>query len=406
MHPLPKRLHIIAFDVPYPADYGGVIDIYHKLESLHAQGVDIVLHMYHYGRKKNKTKLGKFCSKLYYYKRSTYKNPFIGSTPYIVASRGSDLLLQRLTQDNAPILFEGLHCTFHLKSSKLKNRFKIVRTHNIEHHYYRHLEKSESKYFKKYFFRLEAERLSKYEKVLKHADLIAAISPNDEAHFDRKYGNTFYLPAFHSNNVIKYPRERGDFLLYHGNLAVPENYEAAKELIRNVFSKLLVKCVIAGNNPPRGLMQLCLQYDNVELKTNLKTKTIHDLIASAHINVLHTNQNTGIKLKLLNALYRGKFAVVNPLMVEGSGLEQLCAIGQNFDEMKTKIEEYLVLDYSQAYFEKRKQTLIEKFSNISGANKLIEHIDFPQEIKAGRRADNKIVQGLSQLSSFMSYFSL
>jgi hypothetical protein len=159
--------------------------------------------------------------------------------------------------------------------------------------------------------------------------------------------------------VIKYPRERGDFLLYHGNLAVPENYEAAKELIRNVFSKLLVKCVIAGNNPPRGLMQLCLQYDNVELKTNLKTKTIHDLIASAHINVLHTNQNTGIKLKLLNALYRGKFAVVNPLMVEGSGLEQLCAIGQNFDEMKTKIEEYLLLDYSQAYFEKRKQTLIE-----------------------------------------------
>jgi len=24
-----KRIHIVAFDIPYPADYGGVIDIYH-----------------------------------------------------------------------------------------------------------------------------------------------------------------------------------------------------------------------------------------------------------------------------------------------------------------------------------------------------------------------------------------
>ncbi|MFB1002962.1 MAG: hypothetical protein QMC70_02320, partial [Bacteroidia bacterium] len=321
-------------------------------------------------------------------------------------SRGSDELLSRLQRDNAPILFEGLHCTFHLSAPSLKHRYKIVRTHNIEHHYYKHLEKSEMRYFKKYFFRIEAEKLRKYESILKHANLIAAISPNDTKHFSKKYENTIYLPAFHSNNEMVYPGAKGNYLLYHGNLAVPENYTAAMELIQNVFSKLETKCIIAGNNPPKELQHLCERFDNIELKTDLSTDAIHKLIANAHINVLHTNQNTGIKLKLLNALYKGKFAVVNPLMVEGSGLEMLCSVGDNFDVIKAKIEEYLLLDYSEAYFTKRKETLLEKFSNTSGAKKLIESIPFTNGNKASRRADNKLKGGLSQLSSFMSYFSL
>jgi len=401
-----NRLHIISFDVPYPADYGGVIDIYHKIEALHRAGVEVILHMYQYGRDQNKTKLSKYCKELHYYKRSTYKNPFIGSVPYIVNSRSSEVLLANLRKDNAPILFEGLHCTFHLADASLKHRFKIVRTHNIEHHYYKHLEQSELRYFKKYFFRIEAEKLRKYEKVLKHANLIAAISPNDNKHFEKKYGNSMYLPAFHSNTEMVYPGARGKYLLYHGNLAVPENYKAAMELALNVFSKVDMKCVIAGNNPPKELQTLCEKYANIELKTNLTTDAIHKVISEAHINVLHTNQNTGIKLKLLNALYRGKFAVVNPLMVVDSGLESLCAIGENWKEIVAKIEEYRLLDYSGAYHENRKDYLAKHFGNDTSAAALLEKIDFPSEKTATRRADNKVLKGLSQLSSFMSYFSL
>jgi tRNA isopentenyl-2-thiomethyl-A-37 hydroxylase MiaE len=400
-----NRLHIIAFDVPYPADYGGVIDIYHKLEALHKAGVEIVLHMYQYGRQKSTAKLKKYCKELHYYKRSTYKNPFIGSVPYIVNSRSSEVLLANLRKDNAPILFEGLHCTFHLADASLKNRFKIVRTHNIEHHYYKHLEKSELRYFKKYFFRIEAEKLSKHEKVLKHANLIAAISPNDNKHFQKKYGKSMYLPAFHSNTEIAYPGARGQYLLYHGNLAVPENYKAAMELAINVFSKVDIHCVIAGNHPPKELQMLCEKYANIELRTNLTTDAIHLLIKEAHINVLHTNQNTGIKLKLLNALYRGKFAVVNPLMVADSGLEKLCSIGENWTELVAKIEEYRLLDYSEAYFENRKVFLMKHFGNDQSASALIAKMEFPPA-KASRSTDNKMLKSLSQLSSIMSYFSL
>jgi PAS domain-containing protein len=401
-----NRLHIVAFDVPYPADYGGVIDIFYKVKALHQKGVEVILHMYQYGRNENESKLKKYCHKLYYYKRRTFRNPFIGNKPYIVRTRNGDALLNNLLKDSFPILFEGLHCTFHLDSELLKDRYKIVRTHNIEHHYYKQLEKSELRYFKKYFFRIEAEKLRKYESILKHASLVAAISPNDRDHFAKKYDNVMYLPAFHSNENPSYPGERGKYLLYHGNLAVPENYIAAMQLVTEVFSKVDYPCVIAGNNPPKELTMLCENHKNVELRTHVTTKELQGLIKQAHINVLYTNQNTGIKLKLLNALYQGKFAVVNPLMVDGTGIEKLCVIGKNYSELLAKIEEYMLLDYTESYSENRVGVLKEKFSNSSNSELLISKTDFKESLIVGRKSDKAILKSLSQFSVIMSYLSL
>ena len=48
---LPKKhLHIISFDVPFPADYGGVIDVFYKLKAFASEGVKIHL----YGKKNTK----------------------------------------------------------------------------------------------------------------------------------------------------------------------------------------------------------------------------------------------------------------------------------------------------------------------------------------------------------------
>lgn len=369
-----RILHIVAFDVPFPANYGGVIDIYYKIKAIYEEGIDIKLHVYNYGRKLSKSELSKYCSEINYYSRKIYKNPFMGTLPYIVNSRNSSDLLNNLQKDQAPILFEGLHCTYYLAHPSLQNRVKIVRTHNIEHHYYKHLESSESKYFKKYFFRIEAEKLKKYQEILKHANIIAAISPNDTSYFNKKFGNTIYIPAFHSNNKMVKPDNKGDFVLYHGNLSVPENYNAAKQLILNVFSKIKTRAIIAGNNPPKELITLCNMHQNVELKYNLSTDEIHQLIENAHINVLYTNQNTGIKLKLLNALYLGRFSIVNSLMVEGSGLEKLCTISNNFQNIIQNINTLTKTDYTENHYTDKKLFLEKNFNNTIGVQKLIKHI--------------------------------
>ena len=41
-----KELHVVAFDVPYPANYGGVIDIFYKVQALSEAGVKVHLHCY------------------------------------------------------------------------------------------------------------------------------------------------------------------------------------------------------------------------------------------------------------------------------------------------------------------------------------------------------------------------
>ena len=369
-----RILHIVAFDVPFPANYGGVIDIYYKIKAIYEEGIDIKLHVYNYGRKLSKSELSKYCSEINYYSRKKYKNPFMGTLPYVVNSRNSSDLLNNLQKDQAPILFEGLHCTYYLAHPSLQNRVKIVRTHNIEHHYYKHLESTESKYFKKYFFRIEAEKLKKHQEILKHANIIAAISPNDTSYFNKKFGNTIYIPAFHSNNKMVKPDNKGDFVLYHGNLSVPENYNAAKQLILNVFSKIKTRAIIAGNNPPKELITLCNMHQNVELKYNLSTDEIHQLIENAHINVLYTNQNTGIKLKLLNALYLGRFSIVNSLMVEGSGLEKLCTISNNFQNIIQNINTLTKTDYTENHYTDKKLFLEKNFNNTIGVQKLIKHI--------------------------------
>ena len=401
MQKLAKSLHVVAFDIPYPANYGGVIDIYYKLLALNRQGVELTLHCYQYGKSESKV-LEKICKRVYYYPRKTFKNPFYGKLPYIVNSRNSTELLANLLKDTNPILFEGLHCTYYLNHPHLAKRYKLVRTHNIEHHYYRHLERAESKYFKKYFFRIEADRLKKHQTLLKHANLIAAISPNDYSYLAKRFEHILYLPAFHPNEKAQFPTIDGGFILYHGNLGVAENYEAATQLVKNVFSKLNYPCVIAGNNPPSDLNKLVENYPNIEIKSHISTDEIHQLIADAKINVLYTNQATGIKLKLLNALYRGKHVVVNPLMSDHTGLEELCHVGQNFKAIQLLIEKLLATDFSRSVYEERLNVLDQLFNNDENAKKLIKSIDWNRKEKVAVKRVAK--RSLPQISVLLSYF--
>lgn len=45
-----RYLNIIAFNIPWPANYGGIIDVYYKIKALHQCGVKIILHCFEYER--------------------------------------------------------------------------------------------------------------------------------------------------------------------------------------------------------------------------------------------------------------------------------------------------------------------------------------------------------------------
>ena len=128
-----KHIHVISFDIPYPANYGGVIDVYYKLVALHKLGVKTHLHCFEYGRK-HAAELNTICHEVNYYKRKTGISPNLSTTPYIIKSRISKELEAKLQADSYPILCEGIHTCGILKYSIINNRRIIYRAANIEHH--------------------------------------------------------------------------------------------------------------------------------------------------------------------------------------------------------------------------------------------------------------------------------
>lgn len=365
-----KHVHVVAFDLPFPPNYGGSTDMYFKLVHLQKLGILVTLHVFLYDGKQQAPDLEKVTFKTIYYSRKRYMNPFIGKLPYIVKTRKNSELYQNLLLDNSPILFEGLHTTYYLNDPILKDRIRVVRAHNVEHNYYAALEQAEDKWLKKLFFRVEAERLRKYEYVLHNANGIAGISPAETNYLNSEYGNTQYIPAFHANSEVVSRLGKGDFVLYHGNLSVPENNRAALYLAEEVFPLIQRPCIISGSNPSKKLIKAIAKYDNISLKANISTEEILELIESAHVNAMVTFQSTGIKLKLLNSLYRGRFVVANTAMVAETQLEDLCAISDNPIDFAAHIEACFNHDFSENERQRRIGLLGQLFNNNENAVKL------------------------------------
>ncbi len=366
-----KHLHIIAFDIPVPINYGGAIDIFYKIKYLHQAGVKIHLYCFEYDRKPSEL-LNSLCEEVHYFKRNISKTKLFNRKPYIVTTRDSKELLSLLLHDDYPILFEGLHTTSFLNDKRIRNRRKIVRTHNIEHDYYYNLAQVEKNLFKRYYFLNEAGKLARYEKVLDYAQGIAAISKNDTAYFSKKYKKAQTISAFHPNEVVSSKPGRGSYALYHGSMDVGENNQAAMFLVEQVFNDSEIPLIIAGNKPSKELKNAIAGRANIQLKTNINSDDIYELIADAHVNILPTFQSTGIKLKLLAALFRGRYCLVNTPMIDKTGLESICICRDTAESMKQELKSLFEKDFDLNEISKRNEILLcNGFSNDHNTQALI-----------------------------------
>lgn len=366
-----RHLHIVSFDVPWPANYGGVIDVFHKVKALHGIGVRVHLHCFEYGRGQA-LELGQVCETVHYYKRHTGKHQLLNSLPYVVVSRRSDELVARLLEDRHPILFEGLHSCHHLGDARLVGRRRLVRTHNVEHDYYDALARAERGAFKRTYFVNEAKKLKKFEPVLSEAHWILAISPNDQRYFSLHFKRVKHIPAFHPHERVEVPTGLGDYCLYHGALGVPENDQAALWLVREVFRGLPIPLVIAGSGASSELKAAVARANNVKLRENIPTAEIQELIRNAQVNVLPTFQATGIKLKLLNALFTGRHVVCNTPMVQETGLERLCHVHDEPERMRLSIQACMAQRCEGAMVEDRVEVLEQRFNNRRNAEAIVK----------------------------------
>ena len=350
------KLHIVSFDIPFPADYGGVMDVFYKLRALHERGIEIYLHCFEYGHRTPQELLTRYCREVHYYPRRTGWKGLHFSLPYIVSSRKNPELLRNLIHTDAPVLFEGLHTTYYMSHPALKKRLLILRSHNIESEYYRALASIPAPWYKRMYYLIEAGRLKLYEKKLKGMQVVWPISQHDQTLWKTLHPgqNTSLVPAFHPFQYQEALSEQGTYCLYHGNLSVSDNAESALFLAREVFNNLPFRLIIAGRKPTKKLLDLAS--DRIQIIADPTDEKLEELIRNAHIHVLPAFQFSGSKLKILHALYHGRFVMSNDVKLKheyGSSL----ILAQEVHEWKSQIEQFMKKPFDQEQALKRQQIL-------------------------------------------------
>lgn len=349
-----KRIHIVAFDVPFPPDYGGVLDIYWRCKTLKEMGYYVVLHAYEYGRGRNH-EYREIADEVHYYKRSTKGIHLLSLTPYIVQSRRSKQLLNRLLEDNDPILFEGQHTSYWIDKLANNDRVVAIRSHNVEWKYYANLEKSAVNPLKKLFFGIESKKLKAHETKMSKVP-ICCITESDTSYYRSLGFEAYHLPvSLHQDLLLPNKADHG-FALFHGNLSVAENVSVIHELLKeNKRQPFHLPLIIAGKNPSTKLKKRIEQV-GWKCVANPSDKALNELMSTCTLHLLIAQHSAGIKMKALRALMSGKPCVVSIEMVAHSGLEKHCEIWNRGIPLAEFIEQQKGLNSED--LESRQRTLM------------------------------------------------
>lgn len=335
-----KKLHIISFDVPIPADYGGIIDVFYRAKALKESGIYVVFHCF-YKEQQPTVDFSEIADEVYFYRRKTGFLTQLSCTPYIVKSRISKKLIRRLAEDEYPVLAEGHHCAGILLSTKIAPERVSVRIHNNEDDYYKGLYAKETNFYKKAYYLMESYKLKLFDKQLKKAKALYCVHSNDLLHYSLINKNTIYWRSAVDTSVVLVNEQPKNQAVYIGNLSVNENSKAVYYLV-GLWKKqqLDFPLLIAGKNPPQELVSF-LRKNHIQLITNPSSDKLNQLLFESKFNICYTDQATGMKIKILHNILKGNICLANDKMIENSDVKDFVEL---FDS--NSLQTVLKKDYS------------------------------------------------------------
>ena len=344
--------------------------MYYAITSLHAVGNKLILHYFHYNAERNIDSLKKYCEGIYTYSRKSALQSLPLTTPHIVASRINQELIKRLNKDDYAILLEGLHCSGIIPYINNPKRV-VIRMHNDESLYYRHLAKAERNLLKKIYYKQESRLLRKYQWQLPKDTWLACLSETDQQQFSSFYHfyHLDFIPCFIPWQTVSGKPGKGAYCLYHGNMQVAENREAVSWLINEVFSQLKVPFIIAGKGIPAYFINSWKEHQYISWVNNPSIEEVNTLVREAQIHVLPSMNATGVKLKLLHALLNGRFCITNQKGIEGSCIKKGAEIKETASQWKETIVQLMNKSFTAQELQDR-QAILQLYDNHLNARKL------------------------------------
>ncbi|OFX68900.1 MAG: hypothetical protein A2X12_05145 [Bacteroidetes bacterium GWE2_29_8] len=281
------------------------------------------------------------------------------------------------------IQIEGLYASTAINTIKKLSKAKIVfRAHNVEYLIWERMANSQTNIIKKYYFKLLADRLKKYEKdfILNKTDLLITFSINDLNEFiNWGYENSFYInPIGIETKLYKTEKEKSKnlTLFYIASFDWMPNTEGLLWFAENVWENIQKKYpnlhfIVGG------------RYMNKEIN-DLKNKGI-DILGEVKDAIQFITQNdimivpllagSGIRVKILEAMAAGKIVISTSIGAEGiqySNLKNII-IADTPDEFLNAINKIIENNELFNLISSNAEKLIyEQYSNQKVINKLIE----------------------------------
>ncbi len=342
--------------VPYPPKDGGAIAMFNMTKALHQQGCEIKLlclntrkHFVDAGELPEKFKSLADFEAININTDVTpidaFKNIFTRKSYHIsrfFSDAFADKLKEVLQRGNFDIIqLEGLHISVYMPVIKQYTKTPIVlRAHNVEHIIWERLAKNEKIGIKKWYLKMQAGRLKKYELgVLKELDAIVAITKEDAQIFKKEGFKKPLIVSPTGMDVESYPyepeKQAWPSLFHLGAYDWMPNQQAMKWFVEEVWPKIhaeypLVKFYIAGRNMPDWMREW--KIEGVEIVGEVENAI--SFINSKSMMVVPLQSGSGMRIKIIEGMALGKCIISTSIGAEGIDYED----GKNILIANTPIE--------------------------------------------------------------------
>lgn len=207
----------------------------------------------------------------------------------------------------------------------------VLHQHNAEFVLWDRFADVEPNYLKRNFLQLESKRIKRAEKrYCQRADWVLA-APNDIDKLKtlgvdpNKFKETYHLGEDDLLNepLVKF-EETEKTLLFLGTLSWEANVDGLLHFIQHCFQMLIekepdVKLIIVGKDADDRLKKVAQNHNNI-LMTGF-VESVEPFYKKSRVFVLPLRFGSGMKVKFLNALYRGIPIVSSEIGAEGIAVE-------------------------------------------------------------------------------------
>lgn len=335
------KILCVANEIPLPAQSGGRVDIWRRLQAFKSSGHSVaLLCWFDEGRMDPPSdevlkKLLQVCDDL--------KVVPILRNPIEIAKRllnlwrwPSHVAARKVTSDWSVVLawanafapdliwLDGLYGA--AVAVSLSNTFQKqlwYRSHNIEHQYMLAQQARETRWVRRLGLLANCFGLERFERtIMARAVRVFDISLDDSRYWQSEgFEHVEYLPTLvdsdFADRIKQRKSDRNIDLLYFGNLNTPNNVEAVRWLVCEVLPhvKYSGRFVLSGSSPTTAIRGLLAKDNRLELLEN--PTDMAEVISRARVIVNPMRAGSGVNLKSVEMLFSEAFLVSTSVGVAG-----------------------------------------------------------------------------------------